>query len=491
MNLCVLAFLLTLGPTKVMTVDNPTIFLDRLSKDTLNLGYWQRNHIHNVHIIDSAGLPSGKFVHFDNMVLATLNFDHPIDFSFDQFFGEVYFQESQFSEPVNFFGAAFNSRGQRVLFRTAHFKKIADFRSCTFQSGGRFVHNHFDAPALFDNSSFQVGMTPVNSYVDFVVSEFDSIASFNNIRSEVGRNIFSGIKCRQSARFSGSSFAGPVYYAGAVFSTEADFSGASFDSTVAFDRTMFSRSANFRGARFRSNVSFVAAQLPDTLDFSYVSPTGTMIDLTPTRLPVRDRKCHIALFGADLSKFRLDMNSFQLLFPEADHLRLDQQLGLYEMLLKKLRDDGWGDSYQNLDVEYKQFKYVHGGWIGRYFVSPFQQIWWNYGYAPARVFGWTAVMIVVFSSFNLLAYRTLSTRVYRIRFLESKNHITRPARKGLDYVLRVLIYTGFIFFGVKIKDFEDGAASNHPGLFLYVIFMFVSGLFCLGFIINIVFTKLS
>jgi hypothetical protein len=166
-------------------------------------------------------------------------------------------------------------------------------------------------------------------------------------------------------------------------------------------------------------------------------------------------------------------------------------------VLKKLKDDGFMDSYQILDIEYRQFKFHHGPkLLGILNIGPLlnilNNVWWYYGYNKELVFVWAIGFWVLFSLVNLKVYPKFSESVYAIPFLEKlETSLLTGVKKRLFYFLQVVTYTAIVFFGLKmdVAKFKKGVVREHPWLFIYLMFVYVLGLVCLGFIVNIIFTR--
>ena len=311
--------------------------------------------------------------------------------------------------------------------------------------------------------------------------------------------------------FSETDFLEMADFSWVIFDSSVNFSGARFFSTASFRWTWFHGWAVFRDTRFEMDVQFTYTILPDTLDFMGVKDFSGQIDFTLSEPPLSAGKCHIALAGADISKIKLDMHLFTLWFPKdttsetffsgedtiAMFMRIrspsyDIQLSGYESVLKKLKDDGLMESYQILDIDYHRFKYEHGGFFDWHILDTVLRWWWNYGYSKERVFVWAIGLWVLFSLVNLRIYPKLSESVYAIPFLEKlETSVLAGVKKRLFYFFQVVTYTAIVFFGLKmdVAKFKKGVVREHPGLFAYLMVVYVAGLVCLGFIVNIIFTR--
>jgi hypothetical protein len=436
-------------------------FAERIDSD-----FWKRKNIEGITV---AGYPSkiifGRPIHF-----CLTHFDSKADFFWAQFHSVADFDQAQFHSTADFTQAKFYSV---AYFTLAQFYSAASFWSAQFDSTADFLHTQFHSTANFQFDEF-------HSLAGFIDAQFDSIAVF---------------------------------------------SFCHFNSTAGFDHARFNTKADFSFAMFRHKAGFYRAVLPDTLIFSGVTDIARDIDFNFARLPRSGNRCKIELVGADISKIKLNMKLFELWFsPDTtidtiwvktettvntgvtthgtiiDTIRVrtdtlavtyDQKVSVYEQVLKKLKDDGMMESYQILDIEYRKFKYENAG-IGGAILNVIYMLWWNYSYTPERIFLWAIILWLFFSLINLLMYNTLNEAVYEIPFLMKLQPETGAGeRRWLYYPLQVVTYTAAIFFGLKMDPgkFKTGVVRRHPCLFAYLMIVYVSGLICLGFIVNIIFTR--
>jgi len=249
---------------------------------------------------------------------------------------------------------------------------------------------------------------------------------------------------------------------------------------------MFGTVASFREATFRGEVLLFNTTLPDTLDFRYVKHIAQDIDFNIAEAPRTNGKCEIALLGSDLRKIRINMEIFHLYFP--DSMTFDQRGSVYLTVLNKLKDEGLMESYNALDVEYQDSVYQNGGRIRRNLVGPFLKAWSYYGHEKWFIFPWTIGLFTVFSVLTGLRYG----RLYDVYPIDSIGRFgaegMRQCKKKLIQIVQAVAYTAIIFFGLKLRfeNFKGGAVWQHPLLFFYLIIVYVVGLICLGFIVNLV-----
>jgi hypothetical protein len=316
-----------------------------------------------------------------------------------------------------------------------------------------------------------------------------------------------------NADFSSSTFRCKADFSFSTFKAKANFLGAHFDSSADFSKVKFSSEADFSAAAFNSVVSFKYASLPDTLWFENVKEIQDEIDLTVARidtLKTKDKnyKCKIDLFNSDISKIRINYVLFQLCFPPDK--TFEQKMSTYEKLLKKFKDEGFLESYKLLDVEYQDFIYKQNKNV---ILNCFLKNWWNYGYNKEYVLTWSLFIFVLFYLLNIFLFNHLQKNVFEIDFAfynksnsgESVQNISSSGfskahqrtltvkRKALitlnNLAIRVinpLIYTGVIFFGltISLEKFK-----KFSGWAIYIWLIYLIGLFCLAYIINIIIVK--
>ena len=469
LSVCLTALILTCSSLLPLSaVAQKLDFSGKKFEEPVNVEFWKRQIQKRIEGIEIDST-SSSFRKWQPGVI----FDRPVDFEEAQFHSGADFSAAQFHSGADFSAAQFLSRAH---FDIAHFHSAADFRSAQFYFMANFWKAQFHSKANFDEAQF-------HSRADFYRTTFDSTA----------------------------------YFQQAQFHSTANFQWTQFHSTTAFWWVQFGSMADFRWAQFLGKVDFWKAKLPDSLDFRSVTEINYQIDFTHCRRPRKGSKCRIALVGTEISKLKLNMNLFDLWFPAdttvdstfretVDGIDTivsamvdtiiapsdDEQLSVYEQVLKKLENDGFMESYEILDIEYRRLKARHKGGLSWYVADTFHDWWWNYGYTKERVFLWMLGFWTLFTLLNLLFwYRKLSDEVYGVAFLEKIPYTVSRMKRAAKKVLQVMAYTGIVFFGLKmdVSKFKKGALRQHPWLFTYLMSIYVVGLVCLGFIVNIIFTR--
>ncbi len=159
----------------------------------------------------------------------------------------------------------------------------------------------------------------------------------------------------------------------------------------------------------------------------------------------------------------------------------DEYTGTFETLLSKFKNEGKKDSYERLDIDYHHFKARKGSHWDR-IADWAQEKWWNYGYSKWLVVWWTVAFLGLFFVFNAVFWRGLQ-EVYPIPqaypFVDRR---ARPIAYHLLDLMRIFLYTVFVFFSIKI-DLDRLKVAN-PWLLAYFFFQWLAGLWCLFFIVN-------
>ena len=360
-----------------------------------------------------------------------------------------------------------------------------------FDSLAAISVSHFKSRVDFFNADFNLG-------ADFLQSTFDSAVSFSNVHFK-GLTNFSDVTFRGNATFLCSHFHGKVL-----------FISSKFYSYVNFESTHFKYKVDFSGSYFGVKPSFENIILPDTMVFQNVK-SEDVIDLTSGKLDsARSKdsniKCKILLEGTDIGKIKINYDLFNLYFTNG--ASFEQKLSVYEKLLKKFKDEGLLESYKNLDIEYREFKYKHDG---DKFLNWFHKYWWNYGYNKELVLWWSLIVFLIFTFINIFLWEILQKYVYEIKFpfydnedfekqktvLAKVKALFRKKNQNLyfvvwlilmftRYIVNPLIYTAVVFFGIKLS--LEGFKKFSVGT-IWIFLIYVVGIFCLAYIVNILIVK--
>jgi len=263
-----------------------------------------------------------------------------------------------------------------------------------------------------------------------------------------------------------------------IYEKRALFTKIVFKSKVFFFEDKFGDFLSIRDCIFHDSLYFVRVLLPDTLDFSRNTRIQNEIDFTNLKIK-QNKRCLINLVGTDISKIKINTLMFQIWFPPQDSATFEQKTSVYENLLVKFKKDGFNDSFRDIDIEFRDLKYQNAGLS---FVGFLERYWWNYGYNKERILFWSVALLLFYSFINSFFLNKLMSHVYSIELISQKN---LRHNIFLRYYYSI-IYTSLIFFGIKlnIKNFKT---TN--GWFVYTVIVYLSGLICTAYIINLIVTK--
>lgn len=394
------------------------------------------------------------------------------------------FNKSDFLTKPAFFGP--HDSLYKADLSHSSFKKEVQFASVTFINEANFYISEFDSLARFDGAKF---MNKAEFYAaDFHNgAEFERSHFFNIVNFEVAK--FNNFGSFYSCQFdSDVSFEGISTNHPEVLRTDDNGNPISVYNTSAREKTRY---LNFSESKFKGLVNFNYAELPETLDFSHVT-TLNEIDLTRCELnPVIGAKCRINLVGTDIEKFNLNYELFELFFyPKTT---TEQKISVYEKLLKRFKDLGYEQSYRDLDIEFQNFINRHYGhskfenWIKKYIINNFQRYWWNYGYNKEMVLVWSAILLLLYSIVNIRLVKHFNSKVYKI---ESTSFLTikyASKNKLLMSIFNSFLYSSYLFIGLRL----DPSKFVNPKWYetIYILFIYLTGLFCLAYILNIIIVK--
>lgn len=253
------------------------------------------------------------------------------------------------------------------------------------------------------------------------------------------------------------------------------FSNCYINADLRFADNADTATVIFKNCHFGPNASLDIRV--DTVSFIDCQQLPATLNL---QLKANNDKCWIGLNNTSIS----DVN-----FVYASHHRLlfdstadiDTYASTYENLLAKFRSENKKESYRRLDIEYKNYKASRGDVWNRLF-NWLDREWWNYGYSKGRVIGWTLALLGFFFVLNTCLWKPMQ-KVYPI--LQDQDFIDRQQKPLLYHIqqhIRILLYTVYIFFSIKI-DLQRLKITTVP-ILLYFFLQFLVGLWCLFFIVN-------
>ena len=393
--------------------------------------------------------------------------------------------------------------------------------------------------------------TTFHKYVDFTASKFLHTADWVNAifldTTLFTRVVFSDTANFNQTTFSkytsflSATFSGQAMFESTVFTREVNFNSAKFLKAASFDQAAFAKQAGFvksnfsHGAhfdyvKFLDQVNFIYAVfngrsslslmhltlgdsshfrfddtvLPDTIFFSDNSLIKNEIDFSHANFTAESRYDYklnqpkpilIYLYDTDIAKLRLDYTHFKLLLPDstidAEGTRKsispdDNASSVYEALLNNFKTNGQTESYKLLDVEYQQFKWEHS-WTR--WIPCIPKYWWNFGYDKEYIFGWTFLLLLVFTCFSFIYIHSLNTKVYAMEKIPT-NPVWEKKLSFKDFRNRLwysFMYTSTVFFMLSLK-IENVQFKEKQGTF-YLVTVYSVGLICIAYVANFILQK--
>ena len=259
-----------------------------------------------------------------------------------------------------------------------------------------------------------------------------------------------------------------------------DFVDNKFKDDLIFYKCKFTNHLKFSRDDFTAGkgINLSLSTLPDTIVFSSVK-MGPVVDFEIANLNERtSNPIKIEFIDCDLTKFKFDYQHFSLLF---DLISDDDKEGIYEGILNNFKTRGQLESYKNLDIEYRGFKFRQNWYT--YPLSWINLAWWNYGYTKSLVFAWTAIFLLLFTPITYKKLDFLTQSVYEMQNIPYKSEMKRK----IDKWWYSFIYTSSIFFRLTLK--LENLKFTDKRWTAYVILVYTLGIVCLAYMANFVLQK--
>jgi hypothetical protein len=350
-----------------------------------------------------------------------------------------------------------------------------------------FQHPVYFASCVFSTFDWSFKVNPY--FIEH--TKFDSIVVFENNRYlaslQFSRDTFYGQLIFRGQIDKSPSFVSSYFSAGISFGNESlwsDILGTKrngFKDNLIFNLCTLKGKFDLSNCQFDSNATLIIKEtfLPDTLDLSDTR-LSKPIDLTQVYPNISSNKCQINLMGTDIELIKMKYGNFHLYFPDSifyDPYSKDVISRTYEALLNNFKNNGFIDSYEQLDKEYKL-------WQSKYkWTLKLSYVWWQFGYEKWLILLWTPAILILFTSYNFNKYSELQS-VYPIPKLawSEIQYVPSPFLHWIKKYFATLLFTGFIFFRLSI-DFKNinFKSMRYAGL---IIFQYAVGLICTGFLLN-------
>lgn len=380
---------------------------------------------------------------------------------FDKQLGDIKWSQYKFQGAFNLA----SSEVDNAEFNLSEFNKIGDFDS-----------TQFNGRANIDNVTF-------NGLANFLRAQFKGRANFGGtvFKDEC---IMEGSTFESDALFFNCNFQGYADFINTKFLEQAHFSGAEFGSRAVFGSSVFAQEASFKGVKVLDDLTFSNTVFLDNLDFSNATNIKNRIDLTVVNTDtIKDgmkTRRGINLTNSDIAKFKIDYSLFYLEFDSS--ASYEYRSNVYQTLLNTFKNDGYTESYEILDKEYKDFAYDKKN---MWFIRTLDKYWWDYGYAKQYIFYWTFGFLAWFTLCNFFLYPFLQREVYKINHIET-NFKSSKWKVG-QRLYYSLVYTSVLFFSISVK--LDNLKYKHWLAVAYIFLIYVLGIICLAYTANFVITK--
>ncbi len=268
-------------------------------------------------------------------------------------------------------------------------------------------------------------------------------------------------------------------------------------ANISFGNVQLLGKTDFSSCKFLGDATleFERTELPDTLDFSNTE-FANLVDLTGT-VANPSGPCYINLLHADIDKIKMQYGNFRLYFPnnmKTNPERYDEITSTYDRLLASMSANGFKDSYEELDCEYKLWKASRVPPKSSYFTDYANKLvyavnlvggyiayaWWKFGYARERVVLWTLLFLIIFAAFNEAYYDKVQS-AYTIENLDTRKlpQVEADKKRGIY----AWLYTMHVFFRISL----DFGRINFDKRITYVLILqYMTGLVCTGFLLNLI-----
>jgi hypothetical protein len=284
--------------------------------------------------------------------------------------------------------------------------------------------------------------------------------------------------------FANETFTEKTEFMKARFKGIADFQDCQFKRKVTFAKSIFSSDVYFNGASFLGDCDFTNAVFMGDLDFSNIQDIATKIDLTTAKTDSvyhkEALKRGLKLEGADISKIRIDYSMFYLKFD--DNSSFEARSAVYKSLLNTFKTNGFTESYELLDKEYREFVHTYKGskltlWLDKY--------WWNFGYSKYYIFFWAIGFVLFFSCINFFCLPFLNAEVYPVIALETSSSNNR-LKAGLLRFYHSIADATVIFLSFSIKPKKLNFKYWYGVLYVFIIYL--SGIICIAYMASFIAT---
>jgi hypothetical protein len=452
-------------------------------------------------------------------------FKNSADFSKAIFAGKANFNGASFKYYVFFVNAGFKSPAN---FDSTKFEKQVSFRDSKFSDSVFFLNSKFEGLAFFKRDTFQKAVyfqgDTVQKDLSFSGSEFKNGINFYG--STLQRNVdLYAAEIQKILVFSNSSTSDSTkfYFDYTKLPDLINFANVSnIHRDIDFTAANFSRSKLYGATErrwhyinlFDSDISKIKIDYEhfrlcffsgtSGIDNEDIAMGNIIKDNNDYTIEVNNKKISRSdprLFGL-LLKIDAFRDYLIQVFPTAkltdtvvrdyveyclsrggfpQALSRDEVLSTYEKVLKNFELNGQMESYEALDIEYRDFE--HGGWFN------INHIWNRYGYNKEWIFYWSAGFLLLFTLITSFFIVDFNQKIKNngVYYLENIT-LDHPGEKFfiLKRFIHSFVYTASVFFllGLKIENLN----FRRSGV-IYILLVYSTGILCLGYIANFVLAK--
>lgn len=209
-----------------------------------------------------------------------------------------------------------------------------------------------------------------------------------------------------------------------------------------------------------------------------------------------NKRILLSISHTDIEKIKFDYLKFKLNWHHESDADKEQ---LYVTILEKFRREGQIQSYDSLDVEYRQFLYLKDKTRLGWFKNWLDRNWWYYGYDKTLIasnslilFGVVILINIVYFPYFCAVYEPENFRKLQRRL--SKKMVKSKWLVSLSYLQLlpgIITYSAFIFWGIKL---EIGSLKFDkwwwPLPVFFILIEYIGGIICLAYLVNLVIAKL-
>ena len=228
-----------------------------------------------------------------------------------------------------------------------------------------------------------------------------------------------------------------------------------------------------KGTNFR--LSFIYT-MPPSLEVSSMTPNSIVYVSCEQQLP-RRKKCKLYINMDNISRLDIDYRYFTM---NVDYSESNSSEASFEKLLNNFKSKGELENYRLLDIDYQRYK-IKVTSFG-YFLWWIPEYWNNYGYNKEWVFGWTFLLVLIFTTINYFWFQRLNANVYNISNIPLFTKLSFGKRLWYSF-----FYTSIIFFKFSLKI--ENLNTKKVGGITYIMFIYTLGLICLAYMASFVLEK--